>query len=71
MIYNWKWENLPKHEHNKVIDHIQMGMIGHLMNIHNKYELSEEIFCCPHHVSFCNLWFMCGFEYYLFFYLDV
>ena len=56
-MYNWNWEKLPKHEYNKVIENVNMGMVGPLMQIHNKYELSDRIFCCSNDEQKCKLWF--------------
>lgn len=55
LIDMWNFDNLPKSEHNAAIEAYNKKQWGVLMEMHNKYQLSNVTFCCDHAPA--KLWF--------------
>lgn len=62
MAFDWDFSKLPEHEHNYVLDRFSSSDAGALMVIHNKYELSEVLYCCTVHNQSVINWFKHGIE---------
>lgn len=45
-MYEWDFNKLPEHEHQRVIEAYEANRVGVLMAIHNDYRLSPEHYCC-------------------------
>lgn len=63
MAYEWDFGKLPESEHDKVIDLWNNGDAGKLMVIHNKYELSPELYCCSVQNQMVLDWFKYGIKH--------
>jgi hypothetical protein len=45
--YDWDFHKLPAEDYDKVFDAVKNRDIVTLTLIHNKYKLSNNIYCCP------------------------
>lgn len=62
MAYDWKFERLPESRHCEVMELTRQGKGGQLMEIHNQYQLSSEVYCCPGHSEMVLKWFIYGIQ---------
>lgn len=53
----WDFSKLPEAEHEKVVELFDKAQWMDLMSIHNKYQLSSNIYCCPGHQQAIENWF--------------
>ncbi|NOT37500.1 MAG: hypothetical protein HOP11_08990 [Saprospiraceae bacterium] len=63
MAYEWDFSRLPEHEHDRTIDLWNQGRAGDLMVLHNKYELSAELYCCAVQNQMIMNWIKYGIEH--------
>lgn len=62
MGYQWHWDRLPEHEHERVIDRFESRDAGALMVIHNDYRMSDELYCCSVQHDMVLNWFKYGID---------
>lgn len=46
MNFKWRFNRLPKEEYNNVIEAIRLNDMLTLIKIHDKYNLSNNNYCC-------------------------
>lgn len=44
---DWNWEKLPVKEYNKALKALDWWDTEVLFDLHNKYKLSDNKYCCP------------------------
>lgn len=62
MAYEWNFDKLPEERHCEVAELTRQGQAGKLMEIHNQYQLSREVYCCSVQQNMVLKWFIYGIE---------
>lgn len=62
MAYEWDFNKLPEEEHDNAIELFNSKDAVKLMLLHNKYELSPELYCCSVQNQMIINWFKYGIE---------
>lgn len=42
----WRWDNIPESEYNHIIELYDNDKVDDLYDIHQKYNLSDDKYCC-------------------------
>lgn len=62
MAYEWDFNKLPEEEHDNALAFFNSKDAVKLMLLHNKYELSPELYCCSIQNQMIINWFKYGIE---------
>lgn len=62
MRIEWDFSRLPDKEHANVLDLLARGRWWELVAIHDKYQLSDNNYCCSNTLSGIKQWFTYGVE---------
>ena len=62
MEFSWDWSKLPEHRHADAIRFYESRNGGKLMELHNEYQLSSELYCCTVHEIYVIKWFQYGID---------
>lgn len=62
MRVEWDFSRLPESEHARVIELMEAGKWWALVEIHNKYALSDSNYCCSNTLKGLKNWYKHGVE---------